>query len=100
MDQGRQERREVDKAFMQELPGQSGTASAFRFSVQSWELPQKACSSPKHQGLVAYDITGEADKNRREDSQYFAVLLFPDGRSRRAEGIVCVHTEPDRKPKT
>ena len=40
MDQGRQERREVDKSFLQELPGQSGTASAFRFSIQSWELPQ------------------------------------------------------------
>ena len=58
----------VDKALMQELPGRSGTASAFRFSVQSWELPQKACSSPKHQALVAFDITGEADKNRCEDS--------------------------------
>jgi hypothetical protein len=40
MDQGRRERRQVDKAFMQELPGQSGTTSAFRVSVQSWELPQ------------------------------------------------------------
>ena len=100
MDQGRQERREVDKAFMQELPGQSGTTSAFRVSVQSWELPQKACSSPKHQALVVYDITKKADRIRREDSPYFAVHLFPDGGSRRAEAIGCVHTEPDRKPKT
>ena len=29
-----------------------------------------------------------------------AVPLFSDGGSRRAEGIVCVPTEPDRKPKT
>jgi hypothetical protein len=100
MNQGRQERREVDKAFMRELPGQSGMTSAFRVSVQSWELPQKACSSSKHQARGAYDITGEADKNRREDRPYFAVHLFPDGGSRRAEAIGCVHTEPDRKPKT
>jgi hypothetical protein len=70
----------------------------------SWErerlLPQKVCSFPKHQALVAYDITGEADKNWREDSQFFAVHLFPNGGSHRAEGIACVHTEPDRKPKT
>lgn len=78
-DQGREERREVDKAFMQELPGQSGKASAFRFGVQSRELPWKACSPLKHQALAAYGIAGEADKDRREGGQYFAVRLPPDG---------------------
>jgi hypothetical protein len=57
-------------------------------------------NSSKHQAVVAYNIPGEADKNQCEDNQYFAIHLFPDGGSRRAEGVVCVHTETDRKPKT
>ena len=94
MDQGRQGRDQVDTAVVQDVRGQRRAAPASCARLQSWQLSPHACNTGADQGLVADELEGEADQDRREGGEpHFATCSR--GISKRAKktyplwGITC-----------
>src|SRR5215831_11007784 len=68
MDQGRQERDQVDTAVVQDVRGQRRAAPTSCARLQSWQLSPHACNTGADQGLVADELEGEADQDRPTDA--------------------------------
>src|SRR5262249_50332266 len=79
MDQGRQGRDQVDTAVVQDVRGQRRAAPASCARLQSWQLSPHACNTGADQGLVADDLEGEADQDRREGGEPRTLCRLPNG---------------------
>src|SRR5215469_14792079 len=82
MDQGRQGRDQVDTAVVQDDRGQRRAAPTSCARLQSWQLSPHACNTGADQGLVADELEGEADQDRREGGEPRTLCYLPDGRGR------------------
>src|SRR5215510_3719908 len=82
MDQGRQGRDQVDTAVVQDVRGQRRAAPASCARLQSWQLSPHACNTGADQGLVADDLEGEADQDRREGGEPRTLCRLPNGGGR------------------
>src|SRR6516162_686631 len=82
MDQGRQGRDQVDTAVVQDVRGQRRAAPASCARLQSWQLSPHACNTGADQGLVADELEGEADQDRREGGEPRPLCRLPNGGGR------------------
>src|SRR5262249_18803080 len=82
MDQGRQGRDQVDTAVVQNVRGQGRAAPASCARLQSWQLSPHACNTRADQGLVADELEGEADQDRREGGEPRTLCRLPNGGGR------------------
>src|SRR3954465_2296428 len=82
MDQGRQGRDQVDTAVVQDVRGQRRAAPASCARLQSWQLSPHACDTGADQGLVADELEGEADQDRREGGEPRTLCRLPNGGGR------------------
>src|SRR6266446_5668772 len=82
MDQGRQGRDQVDTAVVQDVRGQRRAAPASCARLQSWQLSPHACNTGADQGLVADELEGEADQDRREGGEPRTLRRLPNGGGR------------------
>src|SRR5258708_15127574 len=78
MDQGRQGRDQVDTAVVQNVRGQRRAAPASCARLQSWQLSPHACNTGADQGLVADELEGEADQDRREGGEPRTLRRLPN----------------------
>ncbi len=82
MDQGMEERGEVDEAVLPRLPGQPCPSATFRAGAQSRELLSASGPASRREPLVFDDVAGEADQNWREGGVLVQVRHVPVGRGR------------------
>src|SRR5258708_12784435 len=82
MDQGRQGRDQVDTAVVQAVRGQRCAVPASCARLQSWQLSPHACNTGADQGLVADELEGEADQDRREGGEPRTLWRLPNGGGR------------------
>src|SRR6266540_3199347 len=82
MDQGRQGRDQVDTAVVQDVRGQRRAAPASCARLQSWQLSPHACNTGADQRLVADELEGEADQDRREGGEPRTLCRLPNGGGR------------------
>src|SRR5262245_159650 len=82
MDQGRQGRDQVDTAVVQDVRGQRRAAPTSCARLQSWQLSPHACNTGADQGLVADELEGEADQDRREGGEPRTLCRLPNGGGR------------------
>src|SRR5262250_2468562 len=82
MDQGRQGRDQVDTAVVQDVRGQRRAAPTSCARLQSWQLSPHACNTGADQGLVADELEGEADQDRREGGEPRTLCCLPNGGGR------------------
>src|SRR5262249_29609141 len=97
MDQGRQERRQVDPALVHDLPGQRGPPAALRAGVQPGQLPAHDGVADGDRGLVPDESAGEGGEDRREGRRPPALPGVPDGRGGRATRAVPAPPRSDRR---
>jgi len=88
VDQGRQERREVDTAELPRLRGQPGAAAAVRPGIQPGELPSSAGTAEGGEALVVDDTPGQAHQDWCEGRPPRPVRRVPDGGGRCATAAV------------
>jgi hypothetical protein len=72
----------VDTAVVQNVRGQRRAAPASCARLQSWQLSPHACSTGADQGLVADELEGEADQDRRESREPRTLCRLPNGGDR------------------
>src|SRR4029450_2079068 len=96
MDQGRQGRDQVDTAVVQNGRGQRRGAPASWARLQSWQIPPHACNTGADQGLVADELEGEADQDRREGGKPRTLCRIPNGGGRHPTTNVPGDTAADR----
>src|SRR5262249_48964849 len=82
MDQGGQRRDQVDATVVPNVRRQRGAPPAACTRLQSWQLYPDACNTGADQGLVADELEGEADQDRREGGEPRPLCYLPDGRGR------------------
>src|SRR5262249_16881462 len=82
MDQGRQERDQMDAAVVPDVRGQRRAAPASCARLQSGQFLAAAGDAGADEGLVADDLEGQADQDRREGSEPRPLCYLPDGRGR------------------
>jgi hypothetical protein len=78
MDQGRQGRDQVDTAVVQDVRGQRRAAPASCARLQSWQLSPHACNTGVDQELVADELEGEVDQDRREGGEPRTLCRLPN----------------------
>src|SRR5262245_23722783 len=98
VDQGGQERGEVDEAVVPAVPGQRGALAAVRPGLQPGELPSATGAAQADPGLDADDAAGEADQDRGQGGRPRQVRHLPAGRSRGAAAVVRPDLGADRPP--
>src|SRR5215831_13450732 len=81
MDQGGQRRDQVDATVVPNVRRQRGAAPASCARLQPRQFPAHA-GAGADQGLVADDLEGQADQDRREGSEPRPLCYLPDGRGR------------------
>src|SRR6478736_4374703 len=96
MDQGRQGRDQVDTAVVQDVRGQRRAAPASCARLQSWQLSPHACNTGADQGLVADELEGEADQDRREGGEPRTLCRLPNCGGRHPTTNVPGDTAADR----
>ena len=82
MDQGGQERHQMDEVFLPDIQGQPDPLTVVRVGLQSGQLPAAAGGSQEHPSMDAYDIAGEAHQDRCEGYSALEVRHIPTGRGR------------------
>src|SRR6266568_3110850 len=97
MDQGRQGRDQVDPAVVQDVRCQRRAAPASCARLQSWQLSPHACNTGADQGLVADELEGEADQDRREGGEPRTLCRLPNGGGRHPTTNVPGDSAADRE---
>src|ERR1019366_5173949 len=100
MDQGRQERHQVDATVMLLVRRQRRPASAPCAGLQSHKLHADAGSAGGSQAMVADEPPGKTREDRRQSGTPWPLRSLPDGRGRGAEGIVPGNLAADRRTAT
>src|SRR5262249_17265430 len=98
MDQGGQERRQVDPALVHDLPGQRGPPAAPRAGIQPGQPPPHDGVADGDRGLVPDESAGEGGEDRGEGRRPRALPGVPDGRGGGATRAVPAPPRPDRRP--
>jgi hypothetical protein len=80
MDQGGQRRDQVDAIVVPNVRRQRGAAPASCARLQPRQFPAHAGDVGADQGLVADDLEGQADQDRRENGEPRPLCHLPDGR--------------------
>src|SRR3954454_10945808 len=96
MDQGRQGSDPLDAVVMPDVRGQRRAAPASCTRLQSWQLSPHACNTGADQGLVADELEGEADQDRREGGEPRTLYRLPNGGGRHPTTNVPGDTAADR----
>ena len=97
MDQGRQERDQVDAAVMLLVRRQCGASSVARAGLQSRQLHADAGLARGGRAVVADQPAGEADQDRCQGRAPRPLRRLPDGRGRGAERTVRENPATDRR---
>src|SRR5271154_5888015 len=79
MDQGRQERRQVDPPVLSRLCGQPGAAATVRAGLQPGQLPAAGGAPPSGASLDVDNVAGEIDQDRGKGRASFPADSLPDG---------------------
>ena len=95
MDQGRQERRQMDAAVLSRLCGQPGAAATVRAGLQPGQLPAAGGIAPGDASLDVDDVAGETDQDRGEGCAPFREDRLPDGGGGGAARVVPGHSGRD-----
>ena len=82
MVQGRQRCDQVDAAVVPDVRGQRGAAPASRARLQPRQFLVDAGDARADQGLVADELEGEANQDRREGGEPRTLCRLPNGRGR------------------
>src|SRR5215470_14166653 len=82
MDQGGQRRDQMDATVVPNVRRQCGTAPASCARLQPRQFPAHAGDAGADQGLVADDLEGQADQDRREGREPRPLCYLPNGRGR------------------
>ena len=88
MDQRGKGREQVDAAVVQDVRRQCRAAPASRASLQSRQFSAHAADARADQRLVADELEGEADQDRREGGEPRTLCLLPNGRCRHSTANV------------
>src|SRR5262249_12014704 len=96
VDQGRQERGEVDEAVVPALQGQRGALAVVRSGVQPGQLPAAAGPPEAGQALEPDHAPREVDQDRGQGSPPLKVRDVSTGGSRRATEVVRPDCGTDR----
>src|SRR5208283_3774364 len=88
VDQGRQERRQMDEAVLSRLCGQSSAAAPVRAGLQSGQLPAAGGAAASGAALDIDDVAGETDQDWCEGRAPFPADRLPDGGGGGAERVV------------
>ena len=88
MDQGRQERRQMDEAILSRLCGQSGAAAPVRAGLQFGQLLASGGAAPSGASLDIDDVAGETDQDWCEGRASFPEDRLSDGGSGGATRVV------------
>ena len=81
VDQGRQERGQMDEALLPHVQGQPDAVAVVCLGLQPGQLPASAGPSSCREALVADDATGEARQDRGEGDATLEVRDVPTSRS-------------------
>lgn len=100
VDQGGQERGEVDPALLPRLRRQPCPAATLRPGVQPRELPSSAGAAEKRRALVADQAARESDQDRGQGGADGAVRGVPDGGGRGAASSVPYYLGSDPQVET
>jgi hypothetical protein len=100
VDQGRQERRQVDAAVMLLVRCQRSASSVACAGLQSRQLHADVGSAGGNQAVVADQVAGKTREDRRQGRAPWPLRHIPDGRRRGAEGIVPGNLAADRRTAT
>jgi len=100
MDQGRQERHQVDATVMLLVRRQHRPASAPCAGLQSHKLHADAGSAGGSQAMVDDEPAGKTREDRRQSGTPWPLRGLPDGRGRGAEGIVPGNLAANRRTAT
>ena len=76
MDQGGQRRDQVDATVVPNVRRQCGAAPASCARLQPRQFPAHAGDAGADQGLVADDLEGQADQDRREGVSHGRYVIF------------------------
>jgi Transposase DDE domain group 1 len=82
VDQGRQRRDQVDVVVMPSVRRQRGAAPASCARLQPRQFPADSGDAVADQGLVADELEGEADQDRREGGEPRTLCRLPNGGGR------------------
>src|SRR5438093_8381756 len=96
MHQGRQGRDQVDTAVVQDIRGQRRAAPTSCARLQSWQLSPHTCNTGADQGLVAGELEGEADQDRREGGEPRTLCRLSNGGDRHPTTNVPGNSAADR----
>lgn len=96
MDQGRQERHQVDTTFVQDVPQQCRPAPASCPGLQSGQLHADSGLAGGGGALVSDHTAGKVGEDRCESGEPRAVRHVPIGRGGGAERLVPKDPEADR----
>ena len=93
VDQGRQERRQMDATVLSRLCGQSGAAATVRAGLQPEQFPASDGAAPSGASLDVDDVAGETDQDRSEGRAPFPADRLPDGGGGGSARVVPGHPE-------
>src|SRR5262249_27938927 len=96
MDQGRQERDQVDTAVVQDVRGQRRAAPTSCARLQPRQFLADAGDAEADQGLVADELEGEADQDRCEGGEPRTLCRLPNGGGRHRTANVPGDSAADR----
>src|SRR5271170_7425043 len=88
VDQGRQERRQMDPPVLSRLCGQLGAAATVRAGLQPGQFPATGGSAKNGASLDTDDLARETDQDWGEGGAPFPEDSLPDGRSGGSERVV------------
>jgi hypothetical protein len=89
VDQGGQERCQMDEALLPDVQGQSDAFATVRLGLQPGELPATTGTASRCRALVANDTAREAGEDRSQGDAARQVRHIPTGRGGRATAVVC-----------
>jgi len=96
VDQGWQERRQMDEALLPHVQRQSDAVATVCPGVQPGQLSVAAGFAETSAALVADDAAGETHQDRCQGDAARQVRHVPTGRSGGNAAVVCVDSRPDR----
>jgi len=91
VDQGRQERRQMDPPVLSRLWGQSSAVAPVRAGLQSGQLSASDGAAPSSSSLDVDDAAGKTDQDWGEGGSPFPEDCFPNGGSGGAARVVPGH---------
>jgi len=95
VDQGRQERGQMDPPVLSRLCGESGAAATVRVGLQLGQLPTAISAALSSAALDVDDIAEETDQDRGEGCAPFPADHLPDGGGGGSERVVPGHSGRD-----